>query len=442
MNSVKTWVREAVLLASISVFALSLAACGGGSGGGSAVSGSSGSSTDPGAGVGAGAGSGSSSSSSGSSSSSSSSSASSGGSQSADAQGTIVLPNGASGVAVVHIEDANGSLMSTPNVTNVAAAGPVTLVAEPPDFSQGLVAGGQTVQTFNNATTSPQIADNVQVPSAGTPISLSVIADTTFSVVQMSQLTGFISTCFTGGLHLTETAPGSGQTDLGPSGQPTDIAFAVSPDGTGMVGANTGGWLDVYTLSPMTTAHGENISGPVQIEGVTPSVTGRGAIAWNATSDRVLAGGPDGTLTVIANPQSLPPGSLPVNSQTNAIDLPGSPAVSSIAFAPNGQYAIVATASGLFIVTLDSQDYTPHVIAGPLDPSYVLPSGATYKLDQAQSIAITADGKYLVALTDEPTQSNGTLVAMPIDASGNVGAVGMIQSGLLATQGVDDIFAH
>ncbi|MFZ0761735.1 MAG: hypothetical protein WAM69_17455 [Candidatus Sulfotelmatobacter sp.] len=343
-----------------------------------------------------------------------------------NAEGTIVLPNGSSGVAVVHIEDASGNLMSTPTSANIAAAGPVTVLSEPPDFSQGIVAGGQTLQTLNTATTAPQITDNVQLPSDGTPISAAVIADTTFSVVQMSQLTSFATTCFTGGLHLATNQSLA-------AGQPEDLAFLVSPDGTGMVASGAAGTFDIYALSPVTGAHGENIDWSFSLPGPVPTITGRGAMAWNRASDTVLGGGQDGSLNAISGLKSTP--------AFNAIDLPGNPAVASITFAPSGEYAIVATASGLFTVSVNSSGI-PAVVAGPVDLSYPGSDGQTYQLDQAQSVAITADGNFLVALTDQPSATNGTLVAMPIDASGTVGSVGMTEGGFLAMQGADVLFAH
>jgi hypothetical protein len=344
-----------------------------------------------------------------------------------NAQGTLLLPNGSQGVAVIHIEDTSGNLMNPPSSTNVAAAAPITIISEPPDFSQGIVAGGQTLQTLNNATSTPQITDNVTLASDGTPISAAVIADTTFSVVQMSELTDFSTTCFTGGLHTT--TGGNAPTP----GSPTDIAYNVSPDGTGMVGADTGGGFDFYSLSPVTGAHGENIDPAFSLPGPVPSVTGRGALAWNPGSNTVLAGGQDGSLNAISGLKSTP--------QQNAIDLPGAPAVASIAYAPSGGYAVVATAGGLFVVSVNSSGI-PAVISGPANPSYTGSDGATYQLSQAQSVAITADGNFLVALTDQPSPTNGTLVVIPIDASGDIGSVGASTGGFLATPGVDALFAH
>lgn len=389
------------------VYALTLAGCGGGNG--NSGSGAPASSTTSSSGASA--------------------------TQTLNAQGTIVLPNGAKGVAVVHIEDTSGNLMSTPSVANIAAAGSVTLVAEPADFLQGLIAAGQTLQTFNNATTSPQITDNVQLSSsAGTPLSLSVIADTSFSVVQMSQFADSVTTCFTGGLHLTKDS--TGQPVSGTPGQPSAVAYVVSPDASAMVAWTAAGAFQFFSLSPVSGVHAENINSSFQLQGTgtTPSIKGRGALAWSPTSDTVLAGGHDGSLVAMSGLKGASP-------RSNAIYLPGTPAVASIAFAPSGKYAVVATASGLFTVSINSSGVAA-VVSGPVNPSYTLSNGGTYQLAQAQSIAITADGKFLVALTDEPSATNGTLLGMPIDGSGAIGSVGMTQGGFLATQGVDDLFAH
>ncbi len=349
------------------------------------------------------------------------------GGQATEQSGTVVMPNGSSGVAIVHIEDADGNLLATPTSVNLAAAEPVLLVAEPPDFSQGVIAGAQSMQTLNTATSSPQITDDLALPSgSGAPIAVSVIADTTFSVLQTSQLTGFLSTCFTGGLHLASQPTGQGSAQA--------LGYVVSPDGTGMVAAMATGGLQFSALSPMTGVHGENIDGTFFVPATAPTVTGRGAMAWDPGSDTVLYGGPDGSLTGVVGLKSA-------TQQYATIYLPNTPAVASIAYAPSGQYAVIATASGLFTVTVDAATGTATVVAGPIDASYTL-NGAQYEIDQAQSIAITADGNYLVALTDEPSATAGTLVVMPVDAAGNVGAVGATLSGFLATQGVDDLFVH
>jgi hypothetical protein len=166
-----------------------------------------------------------------------------------------------------------------------------------------------------------------------------------------------------------------------------------------------------------------------------PSIGGRGAMAFDPTNAaNLLAGAPNGALAAFT---SLATG----NTQSNVIMLSGTPAVASIAYAPTAKYAIVATNAGLFTVNVSSSG-TPNVVLGPVNPSYQGSDGKSYQLSGAQSIAITQDGKYLVALTNQPSATNGTLVAMPVDASGNVGSVGMTQGGFLATQNMDVLFAH
>lgn len=348
------------------------------------------------------------------------------GSTQANAQGTVLVPNGSKGVAVIHIEDNSGNLMATPAVTNVPAAGPVTVLAEPPDFSQGVVASAQALQTLNTASTTPQLTDNVSVSGDGNAISAAVITGSTFSVVQMSQLAGYATTCFTGGLHMA-----GGQT-LSP-GAAQAVAFNVSPDGTVMAQWNTSATLELWLVTATTSPHAVSFGNLATFNVASPIVSGRGALAFDPTSSILLQGGSDGSLNAVTSLKTAPSGS--------GVFLPGTPAVTSIAYAPNGKYAVVATNAGLFTITLDSTG-TPVVGAGPVNSSYKGSDGNTYQLSGAQSIAITQDGKYLVALTDQPSATNGTLVAMPIDASGNIGSVGMVKGGLLATQNMDVLFAH
>jgi hypothetical protein len=346
--------------------------------------------------------------------------------------GTVILPNGKQGVAVVHIEDVSGNLVPAPQVASfVAESGPVLLVSEPSDFSQGLVLTTEGIETLDTATSSPQIVGPVVAlpTSSGTPLSAAVIATSTFSVVQMSQLTDFFTTCFTTGLHLAQDQTMT----VGPA---LAMAYDVSPDGTGMVAWEVSGAFDFYELSPTTQEHGENIdltfAGGGAGQTPVPAVTGRGAMAWNAASDTVLAGGQDGSVTAFTGIKESP--------SMSSIVLPGAPAVASISYAPGGTYAVVATASGLFTVVV-STGGVPSVSAGPINPSYAW-GGETYQLDHAQSVGISADGKYLVALTDQPTSTNGTLVVIPIDTSGDVGAVGLTLGGFVASLGVDALSVH
>jgi hypothetical protein len=346
-------------------------------------------------------------------------------------RGTVIVPNGASGVAIVHVEDASGDLLATASVRNLAAAGNVTLVAEPADFSQGIVATDQELQTLNAATTLPEVTDDVALSSLlssgspGTVLSVAVFADSTFSAVQMSGVSSFATTCFTGGLHV-------GQNQTLVAGAPAATAMLASPDGSLMAAWGSEG-LVFWNITATTSPHAVQYSPTPPYPASTPVVTGRGAMAFDPTSsDTLLAGGPDGTLHAFTNLHTAP--------AHQSIDLPGKPAVASVAYAPGGQYAVVATTSGLFTVSVSAG--VPAAAAAPSNPTYTGSDGSTYPLSGAQSLAITADGSYLVALTDQPSASAGTLVVMPIDASGTVGPVGLTQGGLLATAGADVLLVH
>ncbi len=352
-----------------------------------------------------------------------------GGGVTANAQGTVLLPNGGQGVAIVHIEDNFGNLLSTPLVTNLKAAGPVTVIAESPDLSQGLVASGQSLQTLNDAATSPKIVDNLSVAGFGSPVSAAVLSDSTFSNVQMSQVTDWFTTCFTGGLHMAQ-----GQTIS--AGQAQVMAVNASPDGNWMAQWDTDGSLAMWGVTATTNPHAVSFYGPWWFSVAPPIIGGRGALAFSSNSSILLQGGSDGSLNAFTLNSSN--GNW---TQGTQVFLQGNPAVASIAFAPGGQYAIVATNAGLFTITVDGSG-SPVVVSGPANLPYRAADGNTYQLLGAQSIAITQDGKYLVALTDQPSSANGTLVAMPVDASGNVGSAGITKSGFLANPNMDVLFAH
>jgi hypothetical protein len=351
--------------------------------------------------------------------------------------GTVVLPNGAQGVAIVHIEDATGALMAQPSVLNLPAMGDVVLVAEPPDLSQGIVATTQALQTLDNATTTPSITDDVPFSqfadggTVGVPTTMTVFADSTFESVQLSDVYAPFFTCFTGGLHLAQN-----QT-VTSSHATSTVALNASPDGTLIAETDVSG-LDVVfenvvtMLSPHEIYYSGDFFEPVTTAGV---VTGRGAMAYDpTTSDTMLYAGSDGTLYAFT--------SLKTTHAVQSVALPGAPAGASIAYAPTGQFAVVATSTGLFTVTVDAASGTPSVVGGPANPTYQGSDGMTYALSGAQSIAITSDGKYLVALIDQPSPTSGTLVALSIDASGSVGSIGMTKGGFLANPSADVLSAY
>lgn len=355
------------------------------------------------------------------------------------ASGTIVLPNGSAGVAVVHIEDASGNLLSTPVLTNYSTSFPVTVVAEPPDFSQGLVGGGATAQTFNTATTAPALAETEQVYTSGNITSLTINADSTFSFVEINSLYGFDTLCFTGGLH--QTTGGNG---FNPGTQPSG-AIVSSPNGAfgAEIGVNSNG-MNLYGYTAVASPH--SIDFDDIAFGIAPysnsKVIGRGAMAFNPSTNTSLLVGSGTELVAYTN---ITANGFPYYSQAVA-QVPSSATVSSIAYGPNGNYAIVATTAGFYVATVTPSNGTSSATlslnATPADPTYKGSDGNTYAIDHAQSIAITQDGKYLVALTDQPSATEGTLIILPISTSGTVGSASATVSGLLATAGVDSVFAY
>jgi hypothetical protein len=271
----------------------------------------------------------------------------------------------------------------------------------------------------------------------GVPTSVSVFADSTFSAVQMSHVYGSFFTCFTGGLHLAQN-----QDIIASSSEVS--ALNASPDGTLIATTFTTGAMGFSDVVTMLSPHEIYYSSTFSFQGLPPStVTGRGAMAYDpTTSDTMLYAGPDGNVYAFST--------LKETGAKSSVALPGTPAGASIAYAPSGKYAIVATSAGLFTVTVGGDAGmpsvgdagTPSVVNGPVDPSYTGSDGNVYTLSGAQSIAITSDGQYLVVLTDQPSPTSGTLLAMPVDANGNVGTIGMTHGGFLATAGADVISVY
>jgi hypothetical protein len=361
----------------------------------------------------------------------------SGGGDTVGQSGTIVAPNGASGVAVVHIEDSSGNLLATPQLKNIAAAFPVTLVAEPPDFSQGLIGGGTTAQEFDSATTTPALAGSgFEVYTSGSLTALSTLADSTFSFLQMTTFNSWDVLCFTGGLHQTTEANGS---VVLPVGTQQFLSFTSSANGT--LGAQMGGnglqvWGFATSLSPHAITS-ENLL--LTAPNLTGSIQGRGAMAINpSTNGQVLVG---------AGNQLAAYGGFTANFPQpygDTVSIPNGATVTSVAYVSSGDYAIVATTAGLYTATINDTGsaITVTLSSSVADPTYTGSDGNTYAVDHAQSVAITQDGKYLAVLTDQPSQTSGTLVILPVSSAGVVGSVDATVPDLLATEGVDSIFAY
>ena len=354
----------------------------------------------------------------------------------AGASGTIVLPNGNSGVAVVHIEDSSGNLLSSPTLKNYAASFPVTLVAEPPDFSQGLVGGGTTVQEFDTATTSPSLAGSINVYSSGSLTALSTLADSSFSFLQMTSFDSWDVLCFTGGLHNATDANGD---VVLPIGTQQFTSFTSSANGT--LGAEIGSnGLEVWGFGTSLSPHAITFEGLyLTAPNLTSTVQGRGAMAINPSTNGQLLVGAGNQLAAYSGFSS----DFPV-PYGDTISIPNGATISSIAYLPSGDAAIVATSAGFYTATINDTGsaITVTLSSSVTDPTYKGSDGNTYAVDHAQSIAITQDGKYLAALTSQPSETSGTLVILPVSSTGAVGSAGATVPDLLATEGVDSVFAY
>jgi len=350
------------------------------------------------------------------------------------AKGIAVLPNGANGIAIVHLEDTTGKLLLSPAVTNLSAGGAsISLISETADFSQGIAVGGGRLQSLNNATGAASVTQNLALPAnAGEVTSVSVIPKTGLAMVAASSLTSYALASFSGGLHFTANQGYR-------AGSASELAVLASPNGSAAVATNTSGAVDFYSFSPATNAQPEGLVLQKAVAGGIgiPAVIGRGAMAWSPNSTIALIGDAGGTVTVVENSDAFGGSAAPV---ATTYLIPGKAAVVSIAYAPNGEYAVLATSAGLFTVTIQSGSTLS--LKGPVSPTYSTASGASFALNHAQSVAITSDGQYLVALTDQPSESDGSLVIMPLDASGNVGNVETGVSGFQANLGVDALYVN
>jgi hypothetical protein len=93
---------------------------------------------------------------------------------------------------------------------------------------------------------------------------------------------------------------------------------------------------------------------------------------------------------------------------------------------PDGKTAIVGTDAGLVLVSgVDTGTLTQ--VGSPFSPSF-MDTGNSYTLAGINTVAITHDGKYVAAMTPQPSPDAGNLLVLPINAGGFGNPVGQLDN--------------
>jgi hypothetical protein len=181
------------------------------------------------------------------------------------------------------------------------------------------------------------------------------------------------------------------------------------------------GTNDLVAIGVTTSSVGYqfNIASEDRNLGAAVTLRGNGATAFDPEdASRALVGG---TSSGAAQQLTLVTGMPTAITESSTLQLPG--AINSISYSPVGTYAAVGTTAGIVIVSGASGNsltlitpFGPGIAA--YTPTFTNCNGTTSTLTNVQSVAFSADEKYLVAVGTAAGVScasgyNATLVAVP-----------------------------
>jgi hypothetical protein len=181
-----------------------------------------------------------------------------------------------------------------------------------------------------------------------------------------------------------------------------------------------GGDLVSYAVTGAPQGYSISYNAASNTLGTRGPITGRGAMAFSPVdSTRAVAVQGPGASDV--NLITGLPGAITLSSHTTLT--PAATAL-SVALTPAGNFAVVGTDVGVFVVGGVATSALAQVnpAGGAFSPSYTDSFGATRKLANATSIGVSGDGKFVAALVAETsgTALRASLVVLPLDVNGNL----------------------
>lgn len=373
--------------------------------------------------------------------------------------------NGPGALQVVNLYDATGTPLATPKLTSLPFSNANDLDGEAltPDGTQGImVDGGNTVRFFSgvNAGVPVASANTVDITSYGADgDSVAIMPNGDESVVSGDSDTSLllISGILSGSPQPAVTLPVPSSRD----------GVAISNDGKVLLARGPSG-LTVFAIAPVKAAAGPlggTVShtftqtfdltsvgtGGAQEDGrdgmaISPKDSSRAVVIGDSSggaSVSLLTGLP-GTPVVSSLRLQLPAAKVrqaaarPERGAHPRLALTGVTSVASVAITPDGKNAIIGTNAGLvFVSGVDTGALAQ--VGTPFSPAITV-SGANYTLAGIPTLGITLDGKYVVALTPQPSSTNGILLVIPIQAGGFGAPVGQLNG--VAIPDNDQILIH
>lgn len=345
---------------------------------------------------------------------------------------SAAIGTGFLGLTVVHFEDANGNLLSSPVVTQVPASSSLSSVDVSSDGSTAVAFADEGSQngTLYDGFAALQSTSPV---GAGSVLASDIGAARGGVIAAVPGTTLFVASANSDDQHLLAlngpppAVAGTIALPAKPSGgtiQPFNpvSALGVSADGRVALARRGLGEVDAYAIAQTPAANGT-----VSVSFTYTGSSDKGG--WQNTP-RPAFDPVDASRALLCQGQNA--GDLFLyTGLPNAIAVTqGSVAGScnGVGFAPNGTYAIAATSNGFVTVTGMSGGAVS--TSAPVIDSFNGPNGTTLTTANALSARVTPDGKYLIALVGNVIATGGaassgitSFVLMPVDASGHVGAV-------------------
>ncbi|MGZ6143333.1 MAG: hypothetical protein ACXWLM_08340 [Myxococcales bacterium] len=351
--------------------------------------------------------------------------------------GVALIPddgNGKSGLQVITLLDDDGFVLPNPTLSTLPSlGGDLDGAALTPDGSQGvMVDGGNFIVFFSGVGTGQLAAAAGKIdvtPYGGDGDAIAIMPDGNEAVVSADGDSLVVISGIAAGLPVLAVSVPIPDVEDG---------LVISNDGRVLLARGFSG-MSVFSIDPIkpqagplggALAHnythvvdwGSTLSRPYGEDGrdglaVSPANSSNAVVVGAAPSP--LVGPGIQLITGLPGTSASPPVLHDAVSITGADPLStvGAGSAWAVSITPDGTRAIVGTAAGLVMFT--GVDTGTLVQAGPpYDVTFL--NGASYALSKAgvPTLGITLDGDYVVALTPSPDYSNGTLLMIPLTASG------------------------
>jgi hypothetical protein len=345
-------------------------------------------------------------------------------------------------VQVINLFDAAGKPLATPTIKfmNYSTATDIDGQALTPDGSQGVVVdGGNTLRFFSrNTATGAFVKSSVTLDVSayggdGDSVAIMPNGDEAVVSADSPSVLLLVSGINSGVPKTAETITVPGNRDglalsidgkvllaRGPSGLTVFTIASITP----VTGALGGKVSHSFTQTKNYPAMGNNNTGEDGREGmaISPTDSNRAVVIGVAGAD----------ITLLTGLTTATPTAGTALTLTGGVTY-----VYCVSITPDGKTAIVGTDKGIVMVSgVDTG--TLKQVGTPFAPTFTNTGSQT--LGTVYTLGITLDGKYAVVCAPQPAYNNGTLLVIPITATGFSAPVGQLNG--IAPPDNDQLLIH